>query len=995
MNLGREFIQAASDSTLKPNVVVVFSPEGQNFTTIESNKPNSNTTFDGSGSVIFWKHEPDSISDAIKAKFANHLDKTIGDEVPLACIDSVSISGSEIDLKDASVSSDEVVLNVVLNDIKDKSFFNKLIGYNVEIYFGFATGDYDFSDYERFYFGRFNGLSSSENLTLTLKIGTKADYWNSSWRHSQGLVNKKLAYDYPLPDSFNAIGHQNDFQVPQPPEAYFRFGIQVFDDPDSKKYAFRYRDGYLPVDLTLEFPRIGRTFHPYFNIFKPMELTSAFIFSPSGKPEQIKEVQPELFDKFNVGIYPELDKNFVAASGSERIRFKIRDTIIESKYTDTYIMFPRVLALVDPIFYNLLTRYPQLFANNPSPPGFYAWMFMEITRLPNVNPQDIMSTSLDKFRQDLVNNDHSNLDPSNRGAFVGGHFVWVLNDLESRTYDFDTNRYVYTENTDDKYNLNSLSLNFGAMCRFEFATQLYFYKSQDFELDNNFVPPKKVYEDFKAEAGDEVIFYDTITGIGKLDYILVNSLNKNLGVDLNLIDQTSFITARFDYEVAVGSSRQSDFSHNGVGEGKTLIEDKILKSNNLRIIHDGGILKCIYLGFENKPFLPDADGNPFLIYEDDLIEPVVYETREDDHLKKLKINIGFKDLDDDSPGVSFFAVDGRSADGQTGQITVTQDILFEGNEEDFEEIDLYQNLTYNSQTRNVLDDEPFGFLGRRGLFGGVGDGLGTLSSTRLIKNAVEQFANDYFKVLNPSIKMTLITGPKGLQVNVGDIITVRDHDAFELFGSQFVKVLITSKSISDWGTSNIQVTLDCLFVETSEDYLSVVKDITPPKNLRLVSKTRNRAEPNGLTDLVIAWDAPDEWGVDKDSSKKYMFKEITTLGPKSLFGNLPIVGSISGSKFTYSPGRLSFTIENGSMHHYQVTADNTVQESKGSNVLTVEAFGSVQAPSAPLNLRATVSPDNPRRVSLIWDEPSDNGGDANLSYQVFLDGNLARSLGGL
>ena len=103
---------------------------------------------------------------------------------------------------------------------------------------------------------------------------------------------------------------------------------------------------------------------------------------------------------------------------------------------------------------------------------------------------------------------------------------------------------------------------------------------------------------------------------------------------------------------------------------------------------------------------------------------------------------------------------------------------------------------------------------------------------------------------------------------------------------------------------------------------------------------------------------------------------------------------LSNDRFVYSPGRLRFSIENGSTYHYQAFADNTVQESKGSNVLTVDAFDTVRVPSAPLNLRATVSPNYPRRVTLTWDEPADNGGDLSLSYQIFLNDTLDIRTGG-
>ena len=133
MNLGTSFLSQIENRSLKPNLVVVFSPPGQLFTTSASNKPNSNRSYNGSQSYIFWKHEPDTIYDTTEAVFNNHLSKHIGQDVPLNCIDSVNISGSEVDLKDATTQDDNVEISVVLDNPGDKSFFQSLIGQNVEI----------------------------------------------------------------------------------------------------------------------------------------------------------------------------------------------------------------------------------------------------------------------------------------------------------------------------------------------------------------------------------------------------------------------------------------------------------------------------------------------------------------------------------------------------------------------------------------------------------------------------------------------------------------------------------------------------------------------------------------------------------------------------------------------------------------------------------------------------------------------------------------------
>ena len=984
MSLNREFLNQLSNNRLKTNVVLVFTPSSNpHFSLHNDLRPNTNPVYDGAESFVFWKHEPDIVTSTFETIFNNHLTNQIGKNVPLNCVERVSIAGSEIDLKDANTVDDSVSVDLILQDVKDKSFFQELMGYTVEIYFGFSDDSFLFENYERFYIGKLNSLNSSSNLGLTLKMGTKADYWNSTWRHSKNLTNKRLAFDYPLPKTFELIDFDGAFRVIRPPESFFKFATT-----NPTKWGFDYNYRYLPNLLG------GSTFQNFVDSAVDIENTSALFFEQSGRSD---ETPGKGFGK--AGRYPDLDTSFANARGApnsyNRIRFKIGDKNIESNYIDSFVMFPRILAPTNPDG-SFQSRNPALVGANLDLITS-SDMLMDVKRLDSTNPQNTLSQSLTQFNRAYI-------------ARSGGIRTGRTQGLRLFTHDYISVRNVTINNRVGNvyglgpltYNLKTPGLSYDGMVRFEFATNLKFFTTAEKVLDDNgnikLLDGQPIEKPLEFNSGDEVKFYDLDTGIGYLNSILVETLVKNMGIDRNLIDENSFFEASERYGSELLGSIGIRFSgvvglyhdyssHSGI-DGKDLIENKILKSTNLRITHEGGVLKCQYLDLEKKEHLKDDQDNPFLIHEDDLLQSVVYETREEDHIRRLKINMNFKDLEDNEPGDVVYALDLRSQDKTKGQILIVSDKNFDAGTDDFEEVNIYTSPLGRDFSNIDKGRNARGFL-NRGVILNTGStilpppsGLATI------------FAKDYFNVLNPSIKMTLVVGSKGLMVNVGDLITVRDHDAFELFGSQFVKVLITNKSVSDWGTDNIQITLDCLFIETSEDYLSVDKDITPPKNLRLVSKTRNVNNPNGLTDLSIAWDAPDEWGVDKDSSKKYKFKELTSAGSRTLLGNLPFVGSLSNDRFIYSPGRLRFSIENGSTYHYQVFADNTVQESKGSNVLTVDAFDTVRVPSAPLNLRATVSPNYPRRVTLTWDEPADNGGDLSLSYQIFLNDTLDIRTGG-
>ena len=54
--------------------------------------------------------------------------------------------------------------------------------------------------------GALRGLTSNSNLSISLRVGNIADYWNKTWRHSRGMQPTKLAYAYPLDDAFQKEG---------------------------------------------------------------------------------------------------------------------------------------------------------------------------------------------------------------------------------------------------------------------------------------------------------------------------------------------------------------------------------------------------------------------------------------------------------------------------------------------------------------------------------------------------------------------------------------------------------------------------------------------------------------------------------------------------------------------------------------------------------------------------------------------------------------------
>ena len=1009
MNLGTTFLNHIQNNAVKPNIVVVFSPPGRFFTTVESNKPASTTNYNGSQSYIFWKHEPDNILSSTEAIFDNHLQARIGENVPLNCIDSVNVIGSEIDLKDASVQDDNVEINVVLDDVSNKSFFHDLIGRNVEIFFGFRDDGYSFEDYERFYVGELRAIKSNSTLSLTLTIGNICDYWNKTWRHSKGIKATKLAYDYPLNESFQKEGDEDvagtdSASVFMRPEWALRqigidhepwgFSYAYFGAPNTNdsrffvsssfalqdQYAFKARPEY---ELNKRVPKFDPVVGQVSNIgfeherlfirkYEPFYPTSMFIFQPSGDIDHIATTAPELYVARN--IYPDVDAGFLSARQlpaiNNRIRFKVDTTIVESNYIDSVAVFP---------FWTVLN----LFSTGVDFVTGVKNLVNYVERIPDGG------TTLNSPTIQQLRNRYNVLTAGDRPKF------FTVSQHES--FDHATERRSGVPNLDG-YNLRSIVSVYGSgpIPRFNYATKLKLFVDPKYEKvdfvtyvqGGNAVSVHYKPNPPDFSAGDDVQFFDLDNGIGSIDNILINTLNQNLGISTSAINRASFAQAIDNLRVGFnapkdsdGNFLNSDYAFSGGEDSvKEHIETKILKSNNLRIISDGGVLRCIFLGLNNLREKQNGD-DPFVLSEDDIIEPTVYETRHQDYISRLKIRVGFNDLESDTGAVTYYAHDNRSPDRTQGSIIVYDRIPTVINERDHEEVDLYINYT---ESNPRIDPNP----DKHGMVGN----LFKTDGTHNYRQWVTAFAQDYFNVVNPFIRLTVIASHRALAIEAGEIIVLRDHKAVELFGSQFIKVLITNKSINNWGTDAIQVTLDCLFVERSLDFLES-GDVDAPSNLRLESKSRSVNNPYTITEAVVKWDAPDDWGqTEQPELYSYEVVESGPFGERVLFKLSAANDSAEDGRYDWdaSDRELRMFLTNPTTYHIFVRADNGVRKSPDSNVLTIETFETSSKPSKPLNL---VGRPVDRTAVLNWSPPASNGGEDFTSYNLYVNGELFLNLG--
>ena len=1027
MNLGATFLRHIELGSIKPNLVVVFSPPGRFFTTPQSNKPNSTPNYDGSASYIFWKHEPDSILDTTEAKFENHLMRRIGQNVPLNCVDSASISGSEIDLKEASTQDDSVDINIVVSDVSDKSFFQSLIARNVELYFGFRDDGYAFEDYERFYVGALRGIVSNSALSLTLKVGNIADYWNKVWRHSQSLRPTTLAYSYPLDEAFQKEGDGNRLGV-KPTEMSFKpewalrqigknlkpwgFDYRGFGHLlDNNRYSIvadrfffsdraaarrpelltfparpEYKLSSRPANVTPFWTAGGayrdRNAQVYMREYEPFYPTSMFIFNPSGPLSNIEKSAPELVESFDK--YPTIDPGFLRSIRSpvtkNRIRFKIGGAVIESQYIDNVAV------------------YPYLAYANTSLEPHRGFVYPEDTSVADIRRLYVKNlvnyvqrtqyggaptiAQLDKFYVNywrtsayLASFQRINFLPFIRGG-VGENGEIIRDVPNPDPYTLDRRTYI------DFYG--------GPIPQFNFATKLKIYKHREFEEVEFGGGKHELPKPPSFSAGDSVQFYDLSTGLGQIGDIIVNNLTRNLYIPLAAIDSESFAEATRNYISGISAPKDSngqflnsDYAFSGGEDDFTEhLEKKILKSNNLRIISDGGVLRCIYLGLNNLREKQSGD-DPFLLSEDDIIETTVYETRHQDYISGLKLRAGFQDLENEEQYVSFFAQDVRNPGRTSGSIQVFEnpppiDI-------DVDEIDLYTNFTQSSATVDSLADLEHGMVGP--LFSNRRRG----TKWRL-KPWVERFVRDYFNVNNPFIRLTVVAGARALAVDVGEIIVLRDHKGIELFGSQFCKVMITNKSVNNWGTEAVQVTLDCLFISKSLDFLET-GDVDAPTDLRLVSKTRNADEPYNITDAVVTWDEPSDWGQSEDESLYfYEVVEATASGDRVLFKLAADTNSSEDGSYIWTAAtrRLRMQLDNPGPYHIYVRADNGVKKSAASNILTIETFASSVKPTPPNMLTGT---KDGRTAVLEWRAPDNLGNEASITYNLYVDGRLFLNVG--
>ena len=995
MSLNSAFLREMNQSTHRTNVVVVFSPKDTFYSTVRVSTPFGNTNFNGSQSYILWKREPDATSRGsldVKRHFSAFLDNQLTEsELPLNCIDSVSIAGGELDIKDAAVQDDGVSINVVLQDVAHKSFFQDLVGYNVEIYLGFSQQNFNFFDYERFYVGKLNGLSSPSNLTLQLKVGTLVDFWNKTWVHSQGLTKTKTAYPYPLynpnanPDSvqtrWNDAIHNlrdGDFSGANNKPAYwgrhvtsrldltvaegsapFKFESDLYRAiTNVQNYYFDYEYNYpryrtsIGTGIRTPLPdnpdgsrATGRDLKPW----------SAVFFIPSGTKSEMHKVAPDLINLRQV--YPTVDENFLKArlhpSSENRIRFRLNDVVFESGYIDVYNFWP--LCLV-----------PKNASNGSSVTGNRYFIF-DVERMPN-NPEAAQNADIDTLN--------------------------ALSPLSTSTYKYVLDgtllRDSWFPNTQSTYeSIYYRSYTYEGINRLKFATKL-----------RVFVEPNG---EFGAEAGSDVHFYDTKTGIGEINEVLINTLTLNLGINQNLIDQNSFRVAKETFETLMhvptrgilgdnpnlrggDDKANSDYCFDGEGESTEHVQNTILKSNNLRMYTDRGVLKCLFMQTRDKtPLLEEVNGEfvPFLISEDDILESTTYETRPEEQVKRLKVNTSFAKPNSADGDLSFYCVDNRNQDRTSGTIVVAKQPGVDYTEDDFEEVDVRQNFTDSTRTENHLSD---------GTWGPVGS---PYKATHPDSQAIYMtlFANYYFDAINPYIKLTLTTGARGLQVSVGDIIVVRDHQAFELFGSQFIKAFVINKTISDWGTGNLNVTLDVLFVGKSTDFLEADRP-TRPNRLRLLSTQQSTVQPESQTQAVVTFDAPDDWGHEVDRNLfTYRVYETTPTGDRFL-ASLPENRNLSNSvlRWTASTRNLSLNLDNDKTYHLFVRADNGAFEGPASNVLEFETLDSVVPPSAPLNLR--IESSDSTNVNLVWDAVASLGGAPSVTYNVYVNDVYDTNVGG-
>ena len=989
MSLNQNFIEALDRASIKTNVAVVFSPKDNFCSEFFDGRPFSNQNFNASQSFILWKREPDLTergSKTIEKEFKEFLTGNLpaAGDVPLECIDSVTLNGSEIDIKDATVQDDSVDISLVLQDIEHKSFFQGLLGYNVEVYFGFNDQSFNFFDYERFYVGRLNAISSDSNLTLTLKVGTLADFWNRPWEHTNGLRNTKLVHDYPT--SFGIYTHPGStvHAVKTRLEFWLRYAI---DKVTKFGFDFKYRR---PIDRIIQRTRLGvslsnilvpgqptggrRGFNRHFYYqshgLPTPESTSVLFFQPSGTTTQIARSAPEFLE--NDRDYPR-DNGFLRArrapTEQNKIRFRVGDLICESAYTDTIV--------------------------------FYPFLVMPTTDLAGTTPLDakwrdnskVSPTGLNYFYQvDRVASDPDTSE-SVRASWINAFSIFknyylgvFIDKTDTCRRDSDEDFITCDAQPDpDRYtSLDAKLLNFKHINQLQFATKLKFFKVPD---ENETAP------EFKKN--DEVSFYDVSTGIGSLDEVLVETLERNLGINAKLIDIHSFQTANQNYlnrmDIPYSKLRglnqllskerlNFDYSFDGSSDATGLVQDKILKSNNLRVVLDGGVLKCLFVNLINKPVLTENVNNedvPFLITEDDILESTTYQTRQEDHIRRIKITTGHKDERDTSPLMTFYAIDQRD-DQRRGRIEIFDRLPDAFREDDFEEVELSHNFCDSDTTQ---DFDEF-----RGRFGFINQPYFSLNR-RERRDLVSIWARDYFDVVNPSVKLTVTTSRRGLSVNVGDIIELRDHKAFELFGSQFIKAFVLNKSINEWGTANVNVTLDLLYVGPSLNYVTARRP-SAPRRFREISKTQSSAAPTQSTDVSLKFDAPNDWGQnEKTDLHTYKLYSSTPTGD-FLLATLSATSNSSEAKIRWVADERSLvlTLDNDQTFRLFLRADNGAFESTASNVLEIETLESINAPAPPTNLRLTGS--TREAFSLAWDESSDFGGDLSVSYNVYVDGDF-------
>ena len=125
----------------------------------------------------------------------------------------------------------------------------------------------------------------------------------------------------------------------------------------------------------------------------------------------------------------------------------------------------------------------------------------------------------------------------------------------------------------------------------------------------------------------------------------------------------------------------------------------------------------------------------------------------------------------------------------------------------------------------------------------------------------------------------------------------------------------------------------------------------------------------------------------------YRVYETTPTGDRFLT-SLPSNRNLSAPfvRWSNENRNLTLNLDNDKTYRLFVRADNGAFEGPASNILEVDAFDSVVAPSAPRNLR--IVSNNRTDVNLEWDSATSTGGAPSVTYNVYADDAFETNVGG-